>query len=161
LVMGDIADKLLGQKYGDMVRYHSRAIANKCCTEVSVLCAPDKLSIILYPAWLYILLGRMTGEILEYKSRMGLGHVSDREWLWKAQVMSFIWVEHNVPGRYKSALWSQFRFCSSMNLTMSRRASRRHLLRTSKHRATLSPVPVNGFDEMGGARQANTATFGP
>lgn len=72
---------------------HSRHYANKNGIEPSDLCWADKLSWAVYPAWLYILLGRASGEIREYrKQAASISHThrmyvaeseSDRYWFQK------------------------------------------------------------------------------
>jgi len=46
--------------------YHSRFLAKRHCAPFSNLCVADKLSIVLTPAWLYLPMVRLTGEIREY-----------------------------------------------------------------------------------------------
>jgi hypothetical protein len=81
LLGGLIAEQWFGRQHGDLVRYHSRAFAAAHGQPESLLCVPDKLSILLYPRWLYLLLGNLTGEIAEYKIAMGLASLDDSEWL--------------------------------------------------------------------------------
>lgn len=52
---------------GMLVMYHSRFLARKeNCGVVSPLCLPDKLGVALMPTWLWVGLGRLTGEVWEY-----------------------------------------------------------------------------------------------
>lgn len=83
LAGGRIADAILGKRYGDLVRYHSRTLASHDNTHVSKLCAPDKLALLLYPEWLYIFLGRLSGETEYYKYTMGMADCTDSVWLQK------------------------------------------------------------------------------
>lgn len=55
-----------GKKWADFCLLHSRFLARRLNETPSKLCFADKYSIILTPAWLYIILGRFSGEIYEY-----------------------------------------------------------------------------------------------
>jgi hypothetical protein len=66
LLGGRLMRRLFGNEWGDLVQFHSRHYAKMCQREPSKLCAPDKLASALYPTWLYLILGSMTGEIDEY-----------------------------------------------------------------------------------------------
>lgn len=46
--------------------YHSRFMARRFDAQFSRLCVADKLATVLVPAWLYLLLTNLTGEIHEY-----------------------------------------------------------------------------------------------
>jgi hypothetical protein len=60
--------KLLGgSRWGDFTVAHSRFWASNSGIPISRLCVADKLSLVVCPPWLYVLLTRWTGEILEYK----------------------------------------------------------------------------------------------
>jgi len=87
---------LLGKTWADVVLHHSRSYCRLTGADVSSLCVPDKLSIILYPDWLYLMLGRLSGEIQEYKQRMGLSTLSDAEWLAETKHAVFIWAEREL-----------------------------------------------------------------
>lgn len=50
----------------DFTLYHSRFMARKHDRQFSRLCVADKLATVLVPAWLYLLLVNLTGEIHEY-----------------------------------------------------------------------------------------------
>lgn len=52
--------------WGDLTVYHSRSYARKHGMDFSKLCVADKLAIALTPAWLYIPLATLSGEIEEY-----------------------------------------------------------------------------------------------
>jgi hypothetical protein len=67
-----IARRLLGEDERRLVLFHSRFTANQYGEPVSRLCAPDKLVLFLYPAWLYTFLAMLSGESKEYQWRMGL-----------------------------------------------------------------------------------------
>lgn len=74
---------------------HSRDVAEYCGQEPSALCAADKASIFFDPDWFYILRGRLSGEMTEFKS-YAIEHgdlpanVSDEAWLafYRANVKS-------------------------------------------------------------------------
>lgn len=57
-------------EFGERVAFeilgHSRFYAKKYGVPLSKLFRPDKLATALYPKWLYLLLGNLTGEIEEY-----------------------------------------------------------------------------------------------
>lgn len=55
-------------KYQELCIYHSRFYAKKYCEKPSKLCWADKLGSGLYPIWLWVFLGKLTGEIKEYIS---------------------------------------------------------------------------------------------
>lgn len=61
-----IMHKIFGKKWGDLCRYHSRAIARQRRENPSLLCHADKLATILTPRPLYLLLVKSTGEVHEY-----------------------------------------------------------------------------------------------
>jgi hypothetical protein len=52
--------------WAEFTLYHSRYYAKKKGARPSRLCIADKLAIALTPAWLYIPLTRLTGELREY-----------------------------------------------------------------------------------------------
>lgn len=58
--------RLFGERWGDFCRYHSRFYAKRDGKPFSRLCAADKLAIALTPAWLYLPLARLSGELPEY-----------------------------------------------------------------------------------------------
>jgi hypothetical protein len=55
-----------GARWHDFCLYHSRIRAKTDGQPFSRLCVADKLAVTLYPEWLYLLLGKATGEIYEY-----------------------------------------------------------------------------------------------
>lgn len=61
-----------GEKVAVEILGHSRFHAKKNNLPLSKLFRPDKLSTALYPHWLYLLLGNLSGEIHEY-----MGHCAD------------------------------------------------------------------------------------
>lgn len=54
--------------YEDLVLLHSRTVAHKLRRNPSPLCYADKLGTAMMPTWLWVGLGRLTGEIKEYTS---------------------------------------------------------------------------------------------
>jgi len=65
-----------GEKVAIEVLGHSRFHAGKNGLPLSRLFQPDKLSAALYPRWLYLLLGNLSGEIHEY-----MGHAQNGKYL--------------------------------------------------------------------------------
>lgn len=61
-----IMNRFFGPKWGDLVRWHSRHYCKLMGHEPSALCAPDKLASALCPAWMYLTLATLSGEIKEY-----------------------------------------------------------------------------------------------
>lgn len=55
-----------GNEVADIIIGHSRFHAATNGLQLSKLFRPDKLSTALYPRWLYLLLGNLSGEIKEY-----------------------------------------------------------------------------------------------
>lgn len=96
LLGGRLSDLLFGPSFGDLVRFHSRKVAVMYGAQPSALCAPDKLASLLYPKWLYLLLARASGEIDEYKSHMGMTHLSDGEWFDAMCGVAYDWAEEHV-----------------------------------------------------------------
>jgi hypothetical protein len=94
---GKIAERLFGAEAGNMVLYHSRCYATRHGAAPSQLCAPDKLSMTVYPTWLYLALGRLSGEISEYKWRMGMSDLSDHEWYRRTCQMAVQWSVASLP----------------------------------------------------------------
>lgn len=60
---------------------HSRHTAAEIGLPVSPLYHADKLSIFFEPEWFYIFRARLSGEIVEFKSRAGMADDTDVEWL--------------------------------------------------------------------------------
>ena len=79
------------EPFQNLVRYHSRAYAKLFSTKPSVLCLPDKLAVLLYPNWLYIALGRASGEIAEYKAAMSASNVPDHIWIHDLKSITLTW----------------------------------------------------------------------
>ncbi len=105
---GTIINIIFGEKYSNLTLYHSRAYAKKKDMPISMLCIPDKLSIIIYPKWLYLLLGSLSGEIKEYKMRMDMEYMSDLEWLNEIRSMTYYWSYSHCPNTYKKRVQDKF-----------------------------------------------------
>jgi hypothetical protein len=80
-----IAERFLGYEYGDLCRYHSRHYARTWSHHPSMLCWPDKLSILYEPWWMYLPRAWASGELAEYRRTADRsGHVplsaTHREW---------------------------------------------------------------------------------
>jgi hypothetical protein len=97
-------------KWHDLCLYHSRFYAKRDGRPFSRLCVADKLAIVLTPAWLYLPMARLSGELAEYMAKcdpangqkyqtMSVYH-SD-PWQWFANVKSYLraWVEMHKDGR--------------------------------------------------------------
>lgn len=105
-----LMDFLFGAEWADFSRYHSRFYAKRDGKRHSRLCVADKLAIALTPAWLYLPMVRLTGEIDEYMSlaqketagkysSMNIGTSSQE--LWYADVQEYLrkWAEEHKDGR--------------------------------------------------------------
>lgn len=66
----------------DLCLYHSRFYAKRDNAKYSRLCVADKLAIAMMPAWMYLPLARLTGELHEYMQRGGntLGYTNPVKW---------------------------------------------------------------------------------
>jgi hypothetical protein len=64
-----IMERLFGVEWFDFTLLHSRYLAKKLGWQPSRLCIADKLAIVLTPAWIYLPLVRLSGEIHEYMAR--------------------------------------------------------------------------------------------
>lgn len=61
-----IVQSMFGEAWGEFTACHSRFYAKSAGKQFSQLCIADKLATNLTPAWLYLPLVRLTGEIKEY-----------------------------------------------------------------------------------------------
>jgi hypothetical protein len=114
-----VAGRWFGPEYAALRRYHSRFLARRDGRNVSRLCAPDKLAGGSWPVWLFVLLGRLSGEIDEYMARsvpgsgekyvtMGpqLRYSPDRaEWYREVCAHLRAWAWEHRDGRYDT--WTQ------------------------------------------------------
>ena len=65
----EIAGRLFGDYYRQLVLLHSRHLARKLGATPSKLCWADKASILFEPEWFYLLRARASGELAEYRAR--------------------------------------------------------------------------------------------
>lgn len=101
-----IVGRLCGTKWGDFCKYHSRSLARIDRAEPSKLCAPDKLAILYYPLWLYLLLARLSGELHEYMQNanspagreVGIDASTPESWLRTTRTYMFRVVENLQNG---------------------------------------------------------------
>jgi hypothetical protein len=114
-----VAGRWLGPEYAALCRYHSRFLARRDGRNVSRLCAPDKLAGGSWPVGVFVLLGRLSGEIDEYMARsvpgsgekyvtMGrqLRYSPDRaEWYREVRAYLRAWAWEHHDGRYDT--WTQ------------------------------------------------------
>ncbi len=125
-LIGSVCNKLWGdgQRYNEapdqalftwycFCFYHSRFIAKRYNTSVSMLCYADKLAIALTPWWLYIPMTTLSGEIREYMAladtRTAAGEpkyasmnvYSSEKRQWYANVQEYLrqWVEEHKGGK--------------------------------------------------------------
>lgn len=95
--------------------YHSRFLSKQHGVKVSRFCYADKLAIALTPAWLYLPLVRLSGEIHEYMKRseqkegqkyasMVIYSDSQRQWYENMRGYILRWVEEHKDGR--EDLWT-------------------------------------------------------
>lgn len=75
---GRIMTRFFGPEWGDFTLCHSRHYARLKGRNFSQLCVADKLASLLYPKWMYIILARLTGEMVEY--RKGSGDRQTKAW---------------------------------------------------------------------------------
>lgn len=71
-----IMGSLFGGEWGAFTLLHSRFMARRLGLQHSRLCVADKLATALTPAWLYLPMVRLTGEIDEYMHRCGVKEAS-------------------------------------------------------------------------------------
>jgi hypothetical protein len=63
---GQVMDLIAGTRWGSFVRRHSRYWCHLHGQPYSRLCVADKLAFVMTPAWLYLSMTRVTGELGEY-----------------------------------------------------------------------------------------------
>ncbi len=92
---------LFGVEWGDFTLLHSRYYAKRLGRRYSPLCVADKLATALTPAWLYLPLVRLTGEIAEYRAHAAhrdgnlKSFTSDETWFAGVQAYCRAWaLEH-------------------------------------------------------------------
>ena len=103
-----IVGLFFGEDESRLVLYHSRTLSSLDGEEVSILCMPDKLSILLYPDWLYLLLSNLSKEIYEYKFRMGMTDFSNKEWLLEVKYMAYNWALNNASDCERKRIMLKF-----------------------------------------------------
>ena len=106
-------DWLLGP-WGRFTFYHSRYLAKANRTRFSRLCVADKLAIALTPAWLYLPLVHLTGEVREYMGKarerhsdMSIDLRSARTWYAGVQDYCRRWAHEHRDGRVDT--WTRSR----------------------------------------------------
>ena len=110
---GRIVGWLCGPEWRDFVLGHSRHWAERVGKKYSKLCLADKLAFVLTPAWLYIPMARLSGELQEYmrvsSERQLGGRVSSFElsllksrnpqvWLEGLKLYTRRWIEQHRNG---------------------------------------------------------------
>jgi hypothetical protein len=79
----EIAGKLFGGEYRELVLLHSRRLARKLGATPSKLCWADKASILFEPQWFYLLRAQASGELAEYRQKAARWvalNEPDRQW---------------------------------------------------------------------------------
>jgi hypothetical protein len=61
-------NKWFGYEYYHLARFHSRFLAKNEDCAVSKLCLADKLGTAMMPTWLWVLLAKLSTELIEYMS---------------------------------------------------------------------------------------------
>lgn len=90
----------------DFCLYHSRYFCKKYDKPQSPLCLADKLSLVLVPAWLYLPMARLTGEIEEYMRLAREGKYvyaqvdtsSQKKWYGELRLYLVKWVVAQLEG---------------------------------------------------------------
>jgi hypothetical protein len=110
---GRIMGWLFGPEWRDFTLCHSRHWAERVGKKYSKLCLADKLAFVLTPAWLYIPMARLSGELREYmrvsSERQLGGRVSNFElsllksrnpqvWLEGLKLYTRRWIEQHRNG---------------------------------------------------------------
>jgi len=95
-----LTQKLTGSLLWSQFAYrHSKSACAVSGEPVSELYHADKYAICLYPQWLYLLLGRASGEMREYMSRQGYAEGEDLLWLSDVQT--------SYRARYEVSGWEE------------------------------------------------------
>ena len=94
--------RIFGKKWYDFTLYHSRFLAKKNGKNYSKLCVADKLAIAITPAWLYLPMVNVTGEIKEYMKDASVNSagwitVQDSQEKWYLAVQDYVrkWVNEH------------------------------------------------------------------
>ncbi len=92
-----------GLEWYRLCMYHSRFLAKRDHEPFSQLCVADKLAITLTPAWLYLPLAKLSGELEEYMRGQGArspaGERTPAEWLRDVQDYCRAWAIEHADGR--------------------------------------------------------------
>ncbi len=84
-----------GFSWSQFCYYHSRFLAKRDSQPFSRLCVADKLAIALFPAWLYLPLARLSGELTEYMEGKGArtpaGERNAKQWYRDVPEYSTVW----------------------------------------------------------------------
>lgn len=97
--------RLFGDKCWQTCAGHSRFYAHQMRIPVSRLCLADKYSPFVAPAWIWVFLGTLSGEIREYTSHSKYeqhkehGGCGGFEWYWAYREQCLKWVK---AGRVES-----------------------------------------------------------
>jgi hypothetical protein len=99
----NVMNRLFGLEWARFCLAHSRFYAKLYGYPISRLCVADKLSVVITPDWLYLLLSRASGEIHEYRRVAvgarhhgeGLVDVTELAWLASVKVYLARWVQEN------------------------------------------------------------------
>ena len=110
---GRIMGRIFGSEWGDFTLCHSRHWAKRVGKPYSKLCLADKLAFVLTPAWLYLPMARLSGELHEYmrvaSSRQLCGNITNfelsllgshdpRVWLEGIKMYTRRWVDQHRNG---------------------------------------------------------------
>lgn len=106
----NLMGRLFGKEWHDLCLFHSRFFCKKMNAQPSKLCFADKMAIVLTPAWIYLPMVTLTGEIEEYMKLAkfnGLDgkYSNSRTWAdklrWYNDMRVYVdkWVKEHVDGR--------------------------------------------------------------
>jgi len=94
----DVMGELFGAEWSVLCRYHSRFLAKKYRHDYSRLCVADKLALALTPAWLYLPLAKLSGELQEYMEGTA-GERTPGQWYRDIQRYCKAWAAEHSDGR--------------------------------------------------------------
>ena len=99
----DVPTSCRNTPWHDFCKYHSRFLAKRDRQPYSRLCVADKLAIALCPAWLYLPLARLSGELSEYMQGQGArtpaGHRTPEVWFSDVQHYCREWAAEHADCR--------------------------------------------------------------
>ncbi|MEN6550083.1 MAG: hypothetical protein ABFE07_28910 [Armatimonadia bacterium] len=95
---------------GQECAFHSRFIAKRWHGEPSRLCWADKLGTAYYPAWLWVFLTSLTGEVKEYMDQrkyeihLGINAPTDTPWQFfrRYKALARTWIREQAAKRAES-----------------------------------------------------------